>query len=87
MGSKQSLWVCCSYAVEQLTWLVAQSTGSASSSFLAQLQARIEQCDRAGGKNAHIPRDEDTASFADIVASAGSAADVNDCIRALLSGP
>ena len=80
------LCLCSRYAVEQLTWLVVQSTGTATSSYLAQLQQRIEQCDRAGGKNARLPHDEDTASFADIVASAGNAAEVNDCIRALLSG-
>lgn len=74
-----------SYAVEQLTWLVAQSTGTASASYLAQLQQRIEQCDRAGGKNADLPKDEDTASFSDIVAAASSAADVTDCLRALAS--
>ena len=72
--------------MEQLTWLVAQSTGTATAGYLAQLQQRIEQCDRAGGRNARLPRDEDTASFADIVAAASSAQDVSDCIRALVSG-
>ncbi|KAK9806672.1 hypothetical protein WJX73_006627 [Symbiochloris irregularis] len=74
-----------SYAVEQLTWLVAQSTGTAAPGYLAQLQQRIEQCDRAGGRNAKLPRDEDTSSFAEIVAAAGSAADVQDCVRAIVS--
>lgn len=76
----------CRYTVDQLTWLVTQSTGFASASYLGQLQQRIEECDRAGGKNARLPRDEDTASFSEIVSSAGSLADVNDCIRALLTG-
>lgn len=73
------------YAVEQLTWLVVQSTGTASPAYLASLQQRIEQCDRAGGRNARLPDDEDTSSLADIVASASSSADINDCICALLA--
>ena len=72
--------------MDQLTWLVEQSTGTATPAYLAQLQARIEQCDRAGGANARLPTAEDTSAFADIVALATGAGAGTAGVRALLVG-
>ena len=72
--------VCARYAAEQLVWLVAQSTGTASPAYLAQLQQRIQECDKRGSRDANIPADEDLATFSEIVGTAASSADVDNCI-------
>lgn len=49
------------YAGQQLSWLIEKSSGTASDSYLRQLQQRILECDRQGPLNATLPSDEDTA--------------------------
>ena len=76
----------CRYAAEQLTWLASKAAGGGNSAFLVQLQQAIQECDKKGGSNASIPRDEDLATFAEIVGTATDAEDVESCIGPLLAG-
>ena len=71
---------CCRYAVDQLTWLVAETSNTAAPAYLANLQQRIEECDRAGSRNSSLPAGENLGSFADRVGRAGSAADVQTAV-------
>lgn len=77
---------CCRYAAEKLTWLVSKAAGSGNSAVLVQLQQAIQECDKKGGSNASIPRDEDLVTFAEIVATASDAEDVESSIGPLLAG-
>ena len=71
------------YAVDQLTWLVAETSATAAPVYLANLQQRIEECDRAGSRNRSVPASESTDTFVDIVAAATSRADVEEALAGL----
>ena len=71
---------CRRYAVDQLTWLVAETSNTAAPAYLANLQQRIEECDRAGSRNSSLPPGENLGSFADRVGRAGSSADVQTAV-------
>ena len=71
---------CCRYAVDQLTWLVAETSNTAAPAYLANLQQRIEECDRAGSRNSSLPAGENLSSFVDRVGRVGSAADVQTVV-------
>ena len=66
--------------MDQLTWLVAETSNTAAPAYLANLQQRIEECDRAGSRNSSLPAGENLSSFVDRVGRAGSAADVQTVV-------
>jgi hypothetical protein len=68
-----------------LTWLITKSLGSAPMEAMAKLQEAIDECDRKGGVNESVDKDENPADFAQIVSAAGSRADVDDVVLPLLS--
>ncbi|GAB4816914.1 hypothetical protein N2152v2_003960 [Parachlorella kessleri] len=79
------------YAAEQLTWLILQSTSSrgagASGALSSQdLQEKLNACDRAGGKDANLAKDEDLATFRALVGSCTSQDDADDLVEALIRG-
>ena len=61
-------------------------SGGSSAAALAELQARLDDADAAGGQNAALPADEDTQSFAEIVASAGDVGEVVATVGGVVSG-
>ena len=75
----------CRYAAEQLMWLISQSVGQASQSFLNNLQNFLSQCEKQGAKDRSIPADEDLTSFQEIISIQQSAADVENCVRPIIS--
>jgi hypothetical protein len=72
------------YAAAQLEALIASSVGSVPDAYARELQARLGECDAAGGRDADISGDEDTATFPDIVGAAGTAAEVAEFVDMLL---
>lgn len=73
------------YAAEQILWIVTKSVGSASPQFLQKLQDLITKCEQNNLKNASISHDEDLISFSDIISSATSSAEVDNCIDSIIS--
>ena len=69
-----------------MEWLVSKVAGTGNSALLVQLQQAIQECDKQGARNASVPRDEDLATFAEIVATATDADDVESSIGPLLAG-
>ena len=69
--------------MDQLTWLVAETSSTAAPAYLANLQQRIEECDRAGSRNRSIPASENTDTFVSIVAAATGLPDVEEVIAGL----
>jgi len=76
----------CRYAGQQLQWLVTKASGSGNSAFIVQLQQAIQECEKKGGSNASVPREEDLDTFAEIVGTATDADDVESSIGPLLAG-
>lgn len=77
------------WAGDQLTWLVVvASEGEVGGPGLetAQLAERLAACDRANGRDAAMPADEDTESFAAIVGSCESKRDVDELLSNLVQG-
>ena len=74
----------CRYGGDQLTGLIAKMVGSAPDAYMAQLQADIEACDRAGGQNKDIPADENTEDWVSVVAAASSKEDVEEILAPML---
>ena len=77
------------WAGDQLTWLVVvASEGEVGGPGLepAVLTERLSACDRANGRDAAMPAEEDTESFAAIVGSCESRRDVDELISNLLQG-
>ena len=74
------------YAAERWLACAAAATegGAASAAALAELQARLDDADAAGGRNAALPADEDTASFAEIVESAEDVGEVVATVGSLM---
>ena len=77
-GYSADKWLACAAA--------ATETGGASAAALAELQVRLDDADAAGGRNAALPADEDTASFAEIVASSGDVGEVVATVAGVVSG-
>ena len=75
----------CRYAGQQLQWLATKVASSGNTAFLVQLQQAIQDCDKKGGSNASVPRDEDLETFAEIVGTATDADDVESSIGPLLA--
>jgi hypothetical protein len=80
------------YGVAGELWLrlVATATAggadSAPADALAELQARLDECDAAGGADAAVPAGEDTAGFAGVVGAAESEDDVREAVEDLVRG-
>lgn len=78
------------YAAGQLTWLVIQATSDGPPPpglpSPDALQARLTECDRAGGNDAALPADEDTDAFCAVLSSAGRRAEADDMLEALVRG-
>jgi hypothetical protein len=51
---------------------------------MAALQEDIDACDRAGGRDAELPGDEDRESFVSLVAAGASRQDVEEVVVPLL---
>jgi hypothetical protein len=68
-----------------LTWLITKSLGSTPMDAMAKLQEAIDECDRKGSVNESMDKDENLADFVQIVAAAGSRADVDDVVLPLLA--
>jgi len=79
------LYPMCRYAAEQLMWLISQSVGQASQSFLNNLQLYLSQCEQQGAKDKSIPAEEDLATFQEIISIQQSAADIENCIRPIIT--
>ncbi|GLC75697.1 hypothetical protein PLESTF_001674900 [Pleodorina starrii] len=73
------------YAADQLTALIAKLTDSAPADYLMQLQGEIEECDRHGGRDAHLPADERVADWAQLVGRADSKEEVDALVLPLLN--
>lgn len=73
------------YAAGQLTNLITQSVGSASTSYMSKLQDQLNECDRKGTRDKDIPQDEDTATFPDIIASAGRPAELDSILQPMMA--
>ncbi|KAG2498542.1 hypothetical protein HYH03_003293 [Edaphochlamys debaryana] len=73
------------YAGDQLTSLIGAVADSAPADYLAQLQADIEECDRAGGRDASVPADEQVADWAALVAAAGETGGGKEDVDALVT--
>ena len=69
--------------MDQLTWLVAETSTTAAQSYLANLQQRIEECDRAGSRNSSIPAGEHLPGFADRIGAASSPDSVRNAVAVL----
>lgn len=72
------------YCGDLLTALVTQSLGKAPMEAMAALQEDIDACDRAGGRDAELPGDEDRESFVSLVAAGCSRQDVEEVVVPLL---
>ena len=69
-----------------MPWLVAKAASSGNSAFIGQLQQAMLECEKKGGANASIAREEDLETFAEIVGTATDADDVESSIGPLLAG-
>ena len=78
------MW-CCRYSASQLESLVALSVGNMPESYLRNLQAELEKCDRLGNSNRDVPADEDVSTFSEIIGSAENAADIKDMVAQLVT--
>ncbi|CAL5222539.1 g4916 [Coccomyxa viridis] len=73
------------YSASQLESLVALSVGNMPESYLRNLQAELEKCDRLGNSNRDVPADEDVSTFSEIIGSAENAADIKDMVAQLVT--
>lgn len=80
-GYAADRWLACAAAATE-----GGAQGASSAAALAELQARLDVADAAGGRNVALPVDEDTASFAEIVASAGDVGEVAATVGGVVSG-
>ena len=72
------------YASAQLEALIASAVGSVPVAYLQEMQARLDECDVHGGRDANIGADEDTSTFPDIVSATGTAAEMAEFVDTLL---
>ena len=84
MAGMSEMW-CCRYSASQLESLVALSVGNMPESYLRNLQAELEKCDRLGNSNRDVPADEDVSTFSEIIGSAENAADIKDMVAQLVT--
>eukprot|EP00798_Chlamydomonas_sp_ICE-L_P021104 gene21104-27992_t len=71
---------------ELLTGLITKLVGTAPDQYMAQLQAELDEIDRAGGStNRDIPSDENLEDFAAIVASSSSKQEVEQIVNPLVT--
>lgn len=71
--------------MHQLDLLTAQSAGTASQAYLAQLAARREQCRAKGGSDSTIPLGEDMGLFLKALSSCRNSRDVDNCLSPIVT--
>eukprot|EP00887_Chlorella_sp_A99_P003020 scaffold9.g3020.t1 len=73
------------YAADQLSWLIVYATGAGAASALrpADLQDKLNWADRADGRNASLPRDEDLEGVRAIVGACTDRASLDDLVAGL----